>query len=179
MAQAATFSVTFDQDSTPGNALGTFLTLNFGNGIDNDTVFVNADLVSRVWTDLHLFGPANLTNNHGLYPVANLANTTPAITGTVSATMTPLNIGFSYIETDATLGFVPFDFDRILNIRMRGPALWTAIDGFTPNFYVDSISYDATGTAEDFRAVETPAPAALPLLLTGLCLFGIARRIRS
>jgi hypothetical protein len=172
---AATFTVVFDQDTVTGNASGTLLTLNFGNSTNSATTFTDADFVSRTWTNLDQFGPSNLTSNVGLYPLSNLANTTPSIVGSVSATTAPLNFGFIYTETDAALGFVPFDFDRVIANRMRGLALWTAIDGFFPNFYLDSIGYSATGTAADFAAPKVPVPAGLPLLLTGLAALGATR----
>ena len=177
-AQSSTLSLVLDQDSIQGNALGTTLTLRFASGTDNQTTFGAADFFDSTFLNLDQFGPVNLTNNVGLYPESNFANTTTNITGTINASgVTPLfNFGFSYSETDPALGFVPISLSRITASRLRGPALWTAIDGFFPNFFIDSFNFDALGTPESLSTATSlspvPVPAAMPLFGTGLAIFG-------
>ena len=171
-AHAASIELTFDQDTTIANASGTTLTLIFANNTNNSATFSASDFISREWRDLNLFGPPNLTNNVGLFPESNLDNTTVTILGSVGITASPLDFGFSYRESDPSLGFDPFSFSRITGNRMRGPALWTAIDGVFVNFYLDSSSYDALGTPDNFTG-NVPVPASIWLF--GSALLGLSR----
>ncbi len=182
-ANSASLVLTLDQDTTVGNAAGTTLTLVFANYTDNDLNFVNADLVGRSWANLSSFGPQNLINVAGNYPQSNLSNAIPGVVGSVSfnsiAGQGQFDFGFTYTETSPSLGFTPISLAYVSGNRVRGPAMWTAIDGFFPNFYIDSATYSATGTPDNFAVTAVPEPETYAMLLAGLGVLGFMARRRK
>ncbi len=183
-AAASTLTLVFDTSAVAGVQSGVpTLTLNFGNSTDNGTEFTGADFVSRIWTDLNLLDAGYPL---GSYPDSNIAHTTASVSGNVYPSPTDLGAGFTYTETDASLGFIPITLSMETSTILKGPFIFNivnGVNGFSPRFYLGSSTYNATGTAADFASVSSvPLPAALPLFgsaVGGTVLASLRRRRRQ
>ena len=165
-ANAASLTLTFDQDTTGNNAFGTLLSLTFANTINDDMTFSGGDFISREWTNLNSLGLGSL----------DLSDT--SISSNVTFSFSPSDIytlntysqsEFSFLETDVS-GNTIFFFTRSAN---------QTIVSFFPSLIsltLDSITYDPLGTPESVVST-VPVPAAVWLFGSAILgLFGFSQR---
>lgn len=168
---ASSLVLTLDMNSPVGVPFGATLTLTFANSTDGDTSFGSADFISREWGNLSAIG----------YPASNFANTTVGITGEVffDAGVWNFDNAFSYKETDASLNFIPVSLSYVASPRVRGAMMYDRLNGFFPNFYINTAVFDADGKPSDFLAAPVPEPEIYAMMLAGLGLMGVAARRRK